>query len=59
MCPSSLEHELRGELARPRGKTLSISANVQSFGPPSFSWTKDGFLALLAATGSVEAAFKL
>ena len=53
------ENTLRGELAQPRGKTLSISARVQSFGAPSFSWTKDGFLALVTATGSVEAAFKL
>jgi len=29
------EDELRTQLARPRGKALSISAQVQSFGPPS------------------------
>lgn len=53
------ESQLRAELAKPHGKTLSLSADVQSFGAPSFTWTKDGFLALFSATGAVTAVFKL
>ena len=52
------EDEVRAQLATPHGKALSISANVQSFGAPSFSWTRDGFLAVFSATGAVNAMFK-
>jgi hypothetical protein len=52
------ESQARDQLAAPHGKTLSISAHVQSFGTPAFSWTKDGFLALFTAMGNVDVAFK-
>jgi hypothetical protein len=52
------ETQLRDQLAMPHGKTLSISAHVQSFGAPDFSWTKDGFLALFSAVGIMDVAFK-
>ncbi|HUO01695.1 MAG TPA: hypothetical protein VMU31_02875, partial [Rhizomicrobium sp.] len=54
----AMEQNIRDQLARPHGKTLSISADVQSFGTPSFTWTKDGFLAFFSATGTVDALFK-
>jgi Domain of unknown function (DUF4403) len=51
------EDQIRAELAQPHGKTLSLSGSVQSFGTPSFFWTRDGFLAFFSATGSVRAIF--
>ena len=52
------ETQIRDQLAMPHGKTFSISAHVESFGVPTFSWTKDGFLASFSATGTMDAAFK-
>lgn len=52
------ENGIREQLAKPHGKTLSISADVQSFGTPSFTWTRDGFLAFFSATGAVNLLFK-
>jgi hypothetical protein len=52
------ETQIGDQLAMPHGKTLSIAAHVQSFGAPSFSWTKDGFLALFTAAGIMDAAFR-
>jgi Domain of unknown function (DUF4403) len=52
------ETQIGDQLAMPHGKTLSIAAHVQSFGAPSFSWTKDGFLALFTAVGIMDVAFK-
>ena len=52
------ENDIREQLAIPHGKTLSISADVQSFGAPSFTWTRDGFLAFFSATGAVNMLFK-
>jgi len=52
------ETQIRDQLAMPHGKTLSISAHVQSFDAPSFSWTKDDFLALFSAAGTMDVAFK-
>lgn len=54
-----LEDEVRAQLAKPHGQAFSISAKVQSFGAPSFAWTRDGFLAFFSATGNVRAAFRL
>jgi hypothetical protein len=54
-----LENNVRMELAKSHGQLFSISADVQSFGTPSFAWTKDSFVALFSATGTVRAAFRL
>jgi len=53
-----LEDDVRTELARPHGQRFSISAEVESFGAPSFAWTRDGFLGFFSATGKVHAAFR-
>jgi hypothetical protein len=45
--------EVRSALAKPRGRDVAISADIQSFGAPRFTWTRDGFLASLSATGRV------
>jgi hypothetical protein len=52
------ETQIRDQLAMAHGKTFSISAQVESFGAPTFSWTKDGFLAFFSATGTMDAVFK-
>lgn len=54
-----LERDVRAQLAQPRGQIFTISADVQSFGAPSFAWTRDGFLAFFSATGKVRASFSL
>jgi hypothetical protein len=46
-------------LAKPQGRELSVSAKVESFGTPAFSWTADGFLALFSAKGQVSASLDL
>jgi hypothetical protein len=51
--------EVRGALAKPHGKDVVISADIQSFGTPSFTWTQDGFLASLSATGTVHTTLHL
>lgn len=53
-----LEENVRQKLAKPHGKTLSISAEVRAFGAPSFMWMKDGFLAFFPATGTVKPIFR-
>lgn len=54
-----LESQITQVLARPQGRDLSLSAKVQSFGTPAFTWTADGFLAEFSATGQVDAALNL
>jgi hypothetical protein len=48
-----LKAQVTTALAKPEGGQLSISAQVQSFGEPSFNWTADGFLAFFSARGRV------
>ena len=54
-----LESQVTQVLARPQGRDLSISAKVQSFGTPAFTWTADGFLAEFSAKGQVDASLNL
>lgn len=54
-----LEEQVRAGLAAPHGQALTISARIETFGPPSFAWTRDGFLAFFSAGGEIETAFKL
>jgi len=54
-----LESQITQVLARPEGRELSVSARVESFGAPAFTWTADGFLAVFSATGQVDAALNL
>jgi Domain of unknown function (DUF4403) len=54
-----LKSQMTIMLAQPQGRDLSISAQVQSFGAPSFTWTSDGFLASLSARGNVHATVNL
>lgn len=54
-----LESQITQVLARPEGRDLSVSAQVQSFGTPAFTWTADGFLAVFSAKGQVDARLNL
>ena len=54
-----LENEITAALAKPEGRDLVFSAEVQSFGAPRFSWTADGFLAFFSAKGRVKTALAL
>jgi hypothetical protein len=49
-----LENQITSVLARPEGRDISISARVENFGEPSFTWTADGFLAEFSARGTVK-----
>ena len=50
-----LEASVTKALAKPQGKGVVISGQVQSFGPPTLGWTDKGFLALFTAQGTVSA----
>jgi hypothetical protein len=54
-----LDAELRTALARPQGRGIVVSGEVQSFGAPRLTWTKDGFLATFPAEGAIRADFNL
>jgi hypothetical protein len=54
-----LENQITHVLARPQGRDLSVSARVDSFGTPAFTWTADGFLAIFSAKGQVDASLNL
>lgn len=53
-----LENLVRTDLAAPHGQTLAVSARVETFGAPSFAWTRDGFLTYLSVGGEIDTAFK-
>jgi hypothetical protein len=54
-----LHDSVRRALAKPQGRDVTISATIDSFGPPSLIWTKDGFVVLFQATGKVLTELRL
>lgn len=50
-----LDDELKTALARPQGRGVTVSGEVQSFGTPRLTWTADGFLATFPAAGTIHA----
>lgn len=50
-----LRDQVAAALAKPQGRDVTISGAVESFGDPTLTWTKDGFLALFSAQGTVHA----
>jgi hypothetical protein len=54
-----LEASVTKALAKPQGKGVVISGQVQSFGAPVLGWTDKGFLALFTANGTVSASLDL
>jgi hypothetical protein len=47
-----LDREVTEALAKPQGNAFAIWASIHSFGAPTFTWTKDGFLASFSARGT-------
>jgi hypothetical protein len=54
-----LEASVTKALAKPQGKGVVISGQVESFGKPMLGWTDKGFLALFTAQGTVNASLDL
>jgi hypothetical protein len=54
-----LEASVTKALAKPQGKGVVISGQVDSFGPPTLGWTDKGFLALFTAQGTVSASLDM
>ena len=52
---AKLEDQIRAALAKSPSRGVSIVGNVISFSAPTLTWTKEGFLAFLSATGTVKA----
>ncbi len=50
-----LRSQVAAALEKPQGRDVTIVGRIENFGPPTLTWTKDGFLALFSATGSVHA----
>jgi hypothetical protein len=46
-----LQQQITAVLAKPEGRDVIISAKLETLGDPQFTWTKDGFLAVLTARG--------
>jgi hypothetical protein len=54
-----VDQELKTTLAKPQGRGVIVTADVQNFGQPSLTWTKDGFLATFPASGTIHADLNL
>ena len=52
---AKLRNQVAMALAKPQGRDVTISGEVQSFDEPTLTWTKDGFLAQFSARGNVHA----
>lgn len=50
-----LHVQIRKALAKPPARGVQITGDVERFGDPHLTWTKDGFLASFTATGTVHA----
>jgi hypothetical protein len=51
---AKLDAELKVALAKPQKRGVSITGDITSFGTPSLTWTKDGFLATFPAEGTIS-----
>lgn len=56
---AKLKSDIAGALAKPQGRGIALAGKIESFGEPEVSWTKDGFLALLTAKGTLAANLNL
>ncbi len=54
-----LEDQIVQLLAKPQGREVSVSAHVETLDISSFTWTADGFWALVSAKGQVSATLNL
>lgn len=56
---TKLRDSISKALARPQGRDVTISAEVQNFGAPTLAWTATGLVALFSAEGHVHAVLHL
>jgi hypothetical protein len=56
---AKLDAELKTALAKPQKRGVSITGDITSFGTPTLTWTKDGFLATFPANGTIAADLNL
>jgi hypothetical protein len=56
---AKLRESIRQTLARPQGRDITVSAQLQNFGAPTLSWTVNGFIAFFSAEGQVQAVLHL
>jgi len=54
-----LHADIARALATPQGRNVTVSAAITSYGMPTLTWTKDGFLVVFFAEGRVKAALHL
>jgi len=52
---AKLDNEVKTALAKPQGRGVQISGNIESFRTPQLTWTADGFLATFPAYGTIAA----
>jgi hypothetical protein len=52
---AKLKSEIRDALSKPQGKGIAITGHIDAFGDPTLRWTRDGFLALFTASGTLSA----
>ncbi len=50
-----VQNQVSAALAKPQGGVVTLSGAVQSYGPVTLSWSKDGFITAFAAEGTVHA----
>jgi len=55
----AMQSQVSAALAKPQGNVVTISGEVQAFGPVTLSWSKDGFVATVSAEGRVHAEVKM
>jgi hypothetical protein len=53
------EAQIIAAAAKPEGRDVAISAQIQSFAEPSFGWTSDGFVAIFSANAKVATRLNL
>lgn len=56
---AQLHDSVARALAKPQGRDVTVSATIDSFGAPSLIWTRDGFVVLFQATGTVLTRLRL
>lgn len=53
------QNSVSAALAHPQGNVVTISGSVERFGPVTLSWTREGFVSMFSAEGSVHADLRL
>jgi len=50
-----VQDQVSAALAHPQGSVVTVSGMVQNYGPVTLTWSRDGFMAMMSAEGSVRA----